>query len=569
MSLGGGLVDQRRNQKPNHKYLSLLAILIIIAVVVIIYMNVMKSFDAKTELTTDKSTTMEESNNNAFLLAYFRSGINQTDMKRFLHYAYSRDGLHWYELNNNNGVWAKNLIVRDPFLNKGPDGKWHLVFTTGNPSAIGYAESEDLINWSDGENIPVMKNYKNVVNAWAPEWTYDSSAGVYRIYWASTLDSVKADNNKQYTCTTTDWKTFSDATLLFDPGYSVIDAHIAPYDGRFYMFYKDESLLFDNDPVTNGSAIRTASAAKLEGPYMDISTDWVTPINTEGSTVLKLPNSDKWYHMYDYWSQGKFGIKESTNIKDKDGWSRELTPSSYRFPFQVRHCSAAYLTEKELWRIIERYSLQASYKFDSKTETTIIDSSVNKNNGDTQNGVTWIEEGKLGGAIKFKGDNSYVLLTGNNSKPKFMQDAFKLRSISMWVKADKTKGTQILYDEGGGEAGFAIKIENGQLKAAVTENNKKAEVATTFSDTKSWHHVAVVFNEGNLDLYMDGQCIQSVTAEFKSVSLHNSSGGIGKRFESDAFGETGDGAYFKGKLDEVQIYTIPLQNKDIQILFKR
>jgi hypothetical protein len=561
-------VDQRNNQKPYHKFLNLFAIFIIIAVAAIIYMNVLNRAGARAELTIDKSADMVETNDNAFLLAYFRSGINQTDMKRFLHYAYSRDGLHWYELNNNNAVWAKNLIVRDPFLNKGPDGKWHLVFTTGDPSAIGYAESEDLINWSYGELIPVMKNYNNVVNAWAPEWTYDSSAGVYRIYWASTLDSVKANNNKHYTCTTTDWKTFSDATLLFDPGYSAIDAHIATHKGMFYMFYKDESLLFDNDPITNGSAIRTASSTKLEGPYTDISADWVTPINTEGSSVLKLPNSDKWYHMYDYWSQGKFGIKESTNISDKNGWSSELPSGSYRFPFQVRHSSVSYLTEKELWKLIERYSLQASYKFDSKTETTIMDSSVNKNDGDTQKGVTWIKEGKYGGALKFKGEDSYVLLTGNKSKLNFMQDTFKLRSISMWVKADTTKNTQVLYDEGGKEAGFTIKIENGELKAAVMEGNKKVQVATAFSDTKSWHHVTVVFNEGNLSLYMDGQCIQSVTAEFKSVSLHNVSGGLGKRFDSDAFGEVGDGAYFKGKLDEVQIYTIPLQKEDIQTLYK-
>lgn len=540
---GGSLMNKINNQKPKHKYLIWFAILVIITVTAIIYSTGLHRPGTTAELMEQKSAAEPEKAGNAFLLAYFRSGINQTDMKRYLHYAYSRDGLHWYELNNNNAVWAKNLIVRDPFLNKGPDGKWHLVFTTGGPS-IGYAESEDLINWGYGELLPVMKNYQNVVNAWAPEWTYDSSAGVYRIYWSSTLDSGRADNNKHYTCTTTDWKTFSDASLLFDPGYSAIDAHIAAHDGMYYMFYKDESLLFDNDPNTDGSAIRIASSAKLEGPYTSITTDWVTPINTEGSTVLKLPNRDKWYHIYDYWSQGKFGIKESTNIKDPKAWSNELPSDSYRFPFQIRHSSASYLTEKELWALIERYSLEVSYKFDSKTGTTAADSSVNKNDG------------------------SYVLLNGNESKPKFMQDAFKLRSVSMWVKADRTKGTQVLYDEGGEEAGLAIKIENGELKAAVMEKSKKAEVAAAFPDTKSWHYVVVVFNEGNLSLYLDGQHMRSISADFKSVSSHAGTGGLGKRFDSDAFGEAVDGAYFKGMLDEVQIYTIPLQDEDVQYLYK-
>lgn len=42
-----------------------------------------------------------------------------------LHFALSTDGRHWEPLNGNRPVWRQRL--RDPFINRGPDGLWHLV----------------------------------------------------------------------------------------------------------------------------------------------------------------------------------------------------------------------------------------------------------------------------------------------------------------------------------------------------------------------------------------------------------------------------------------------------------
>lgn len=63
--------------------------------------------------------------------------------------------------------------------------------------------------------------------------------------------------------------------------------------------------------------------------------------------------------------------------------------------------------------------------------------------------------------------------------------------------------------------------------------------------------------------------MQSISTGFKSVSSHTVTGGLGKHFDSDAFVEKGDGAYFKGRLDEVQIYTLPLQDAGVQCLYKK
>src|SRR5690606_10398114 len=67
-----------------------------------------------------------------YVMGYFRSGPAQTHKSENLHFAYSRDGLHWTALNNNQPVFISNLgegILRDPFIAKGPDGYFHMVFT--------------------------------------------------------------------------------------------------------------------------------------------------------------------------------------------------------------------------------------------------------------------------------------------------------------------------------------------------------------------------------------------------------------------------------------------------------
>ena len=65
---------------------------------------------------------------------------------------YSKDGYHWKQLDT---VFlkpdvGKDKIMRDPSMLQGPDGTFHLVWTTewkgGN--GFGYASSKDLINWS-------------------------------------------------------------------------------------------------------------------------------------------------------------------------------------------------------------------------------------------------------------------------------------------------------------------------------------------------------------------------------------------------------------------------------------
>lgn len=72
----------------------------------------------------------------------------------------------------------------------------------------------------------------------------------YMIYWASTirgrypLKDTAAEsgyNHRIYYVTTKDFKKFSETKLLYDPGFSVIDASIVRGSNSYVMFLKNET----------------------------------------------------------------------------------------------------------------------------------------------------------------------------------------------------------------------------------------------------------------------------------------------------------------------------------------
>src|SRR5580765_3753262 len=125
-------------------------------------------------VTTSAFSAEKASTNSVYLFTSFRG--NGEDGLRFL---YSFDAYHW---TNVPGTFLKpnvgpSKLMRDPSLARGPDGTFHLVWTTGwhTDQGFGYANSKDLVHWSEQQFIPVMTNEPTTVNVWAPELFYDQS----------------------------------------------------------------------------------------------------------------------------------------------------------------------------------------------------------------------------------------------------------------------------------------------------------------------------------------------------------------------------------------------------------
>ena len=258
-----------------------------------------------------------------------------------LHLAYSHDGLKWTALNNDKSFLKPEVgtkLMRDPCICRGPDGTFHMVWTSGWwDKGIGIAHSKDLINWSEQKWLGVMEHEPTAVNCWAPEIFYDSKDKKYMIFWSTTIperfpdteNSGDSGNNRKlnhriYYVTTEDFKTYTKAGLLYEDGFNVIDATIVRDGDRYVMFVKDET----RQPVAKKN-IRIAFSDNLEGPYSHasepISPDWV-----EGPTAMKI--SDTWYLYYDGYRQHRY---EGIRSKDLKYWDHMYfsAPDQYNYAY--------------------------------------------------------------------------------------------------------------------------------------------------------------------------------------------------------------------------------------------
>jgi len=254
-----------------------------------------------------------------------------------LHLAYSFDGLNFKLLNNGKSFLTPKVggkLMRDPCIIQGPDGIFHMVWTTSwNQKAIGYAHSRDLINWSQQKYIPVMEHEAKAMNSWAPEVFYDEAGKQFLIFWSTTIpgrfpETEKSGDNglnhRIYYTKTKDFETFAPTKLFYDPGFNTIDATIVRDGRRYIMFIKDETR---HPPKKN---IRVTVSKEAEGPYGPASEPITGDYWAEGPSAIKI--GDKWFVYFDKYRKGRYGAVVSKDLKN---W--EDISDSIHFPKGTRH----------------------------------------------------------------------------------------------------------------------------------------------------------------------------------------------------------------------------------------
>ena len=265
-----------------------------------------------------------------------------------LHFALSEDGRHFEPLNQNRPVWDRWL--RDPFIQRGPDGFWHMLATEGwNGQSAIYARSRDLLAW-ESRDLPLatglFSDGVQAQNIWAPEWIYDAATQEYFLFWSSSFEDWGWKKSRIFYSRTRDWKTFTPARALFEPPYSVIDGTLTFHDGTWFLFHKEEEF----SPATGERrAIRLAIASTLEGPYLPfkgpLNNGQITPVITEGPSVLCDPQSPGWLLYYDHCMEGEFGLSHSTDLFT---WNEV---KDARFPPAARHGSFFMVSAEEAARL--------------------------------------------------------------------------------------------------------------------------------------------------------------------------------------------------------------------------
>ena len=277
-----------------------------------------------------------------YIFAYFKD--NGQDG---LHLAYSNDGFTWSALKKDNSFLkptvAKDKLMRDPCIIRGADGLFHMVWTVSwKDKGIGYANSKDLINWSEQRFIPVMMQEDSARNCWAPEITYDEKKKQYMIYWATTIaGKYKTDpkvengyNHRMYYVLTKDFSTFNKTKMLYDKGFNVIDATIVPNGKQFVMFLKDET----REPVQKN--LKIATSKKLNKGYSNASAPITGNYWAEGPTTLKINGT--WIVYFDKYMDHKYGAVQSTDLKNWTDVSDKLI-----MPKGIRHGTIFTISRKE------------------------------------------------------------------------------------------------------------------------------------------------------------------------------------------------------------------------------
>lgn len=263
----------------------------------------------------------------AYLFTSFHEPANEG-----LRMLYSYDGYKWSDLNKIllKPEIGRQKIMRDPSMVQGPDGVFHLVWTCGwkGDRGFGYASSKDLINWSAQQFVPVLTTEPTTVNVWAPELFYDDVKKEYVIIWASTIPhrfekgmEAEDNNHRMYSVTTKDFKTFSEAKLFLEPGFSVIDAVIVKKAVEDYVL-----VLKDNTRPNRN--LKVAFSKQALGPYTGVSEAFSGKL-TEGPTVVKIGKD--WLIYYDAYGEKKYIAIRTSDFKSfKDVSAETVIPEGHK-----------------------------------------------------------------------------------------------------------------------------------------------------------------------------------------------------------------------------------------------
>ncbi len=306
--------------------------------------------------------TVADKDLNAYLFVYFTGNKVEEEAVRF---AVSRDGYHYYALNDNQPVIDSKKIsttggVRDPHILRSEDGKTYYMVVTDMTSNKGWdsnrgivmLQSKDLFTWTS-RSINIEKAYsgnEDLKRVWAPQTIYDREAGKYMVYF-----SMKNGNGPDiiyYAYANKDFSGFENKPQqLFFPknGKSCIDGDIILKDGIYHLFYKTEG---------DGNGIKEATATKLTSGKWKEEEDYKqqTKEAVEGAGVFKLNHSDEYILMYDVYMKGKYQFTKSTDLEHFSVIDQDIS-----MDFHPRHGTVMPITNTELKRLFSKWKKPADF----------------------------------------------------------------------------------------------------------------------------------------------------------------------------------------------------------------
>ncbi|PWK31199.1 family 43 glycosylhydrolase [Actinoplanes xinjiangensis] len=525
-----------------------------------------------------------------YLFSYFTGEGSSNGEQVYNALSNGNDPLSWREINNGNPVLTSSLGtqgLRDPFIIRSPEGDkfyqiatdlkiygngdWDASQRTGSKSIMVW-ESTDLVNWTDQRLVKVSPDTAG--NTWAPEAFYSKELGAYVVFWASKLYAADDPNhtgstyNKMMYATTRDFRTFSEAKVWKDPGYSVIDSTVIEHDGVYHRITKDERNNSSNSPCSK-FLIQEKSADLLDTSW-DLQAECIGSgalSQGEGPLVFKSNSpaangKDKWYLFIDEYG-GRGYVPFSTTDLNSGVWTPE---PAYSLPKRPRHGTILPVTRAEYDRISAKYEepptpavgLRLRYQFDETSGTVARDTSGNDFNGTYERTPAW-GTGVQDGSFRMSGGANSPYVTIPNGVLKGAQAA----TVSVWTKwTASTTVNQWLYALGPNSDKYLFTSpRNGGnvLFSAITTGSWQAESQLSHSAALpggGWQHIAVTIDGSTAAMYLNGTKVAGATGvTVKPSDLYDAtkaySGYVGRSlYAADP--------YYAGEVDDFRIYDVAL-----------
>ncbi len=199
--------------------------------------------------------------------------------------------------------------------------------------------------------------------------------------------------------------------------------------------------------------------------------------------------------------------------------------------------------------------LIAWWKLDDGSGNIAIDSSGNAHNGTLVGDTSWVD-GIVGGALAFDGDGDCVDI---GKSPDF--DIKNQITVSAWIKVNEfNRNWQAIVAKGDRAWRLQRNVGESTLEFAcsglvVPGSDWGPIYGTTDVNDGHWHHVAGVYDEEKLYLYIDGSLDASAEAP-GNIRVNDEPVYIGENSQTP-------NRFWNGLIDDVRIYSYALSAEEI------
>jgi hypothetical protein len=194
------------------------------------------------------------------------------------------------------------------------------------------------------------------------------------------------------------------------------------------------------------------------------------------------------------------------------------------------------------------------WKFDETEGGDAKDSSGNNHNGTLIGNAKWTQ-GKMGGAVELDGKSGFVRIADKS--------AFNIAgqvTIASWVNIRSVPAEYpAIVTKGDGSWRLSLSQNQRKFHTSVNDWQKLTVDGSTEVAANEWHHVAVVYNNEEMRIYVDGR-LDAAKPWKDGIAVNDFDVLIGENAEQK-------GRSFDGLIDDVRIYNYALKDFDIMALY--